>query len=103
MAPDTKFLYLQPAITVSSGAHEGRYVGKTKTRSMLLGAAENSKKEETNPNPNSNPKPKSTRFVSSDVLLNLHSSTIKHVTMWVLLKWRWETGSYLRGHYRYIT
>jgi hypothetical protein len=70
---------------------------------MLLGAAENSKKEETNPNPNSNPKPKATRFVSSDVLLNLHSSTIKHVTMWVLLKWRWETGSYLRGHYRYIT
>lgn len=72
---------------------------KTKTRSMLLGAAENTKKEETNPNP----KPKPTRFVSSDVMLNLHSSTIKHVTMWVLLKWRWETGSYLRGHYRYIT
>jgi hypothetical protein len=30
MAPETIFLYLQPAITVSSDAHEGRYVGQNK-------------------------------------------------------------------------
>lgn len=30
MAPEKKHLYLQPAITVSPDAHEGRYVGKNK-------------------------------------------------------------------------
>lgn len=45
---------------------------ETNTRSMTLGAAENTKTEETNPNPNSNPKPKPTRFVSSDVICSIY-------------------------------